>query len=177
MMHGSEFKIISNDLPFIDFEKGQTSRYSQFWVTADVLNVRSGPSLNHAIISETYYGNLVFALAKQGDWVAIRRGNRIDGIDLMPRWVNIKYLSSNRINEQVDSEVLKTKCDFLAHGTYTSTIKDFSVRLSNNFSACSSVRNYLTHQRLLGTPHSYDKNYQIWRKSQNNPEKYALAGC
>lgn len=177
VMHGSKFKAVSKDLPFIDVEKRQSSRYAQFWVRADVLNVRSGPGLSHAIISETYYGNLVFAQAKQGDWVAIRRGLIIEDIDVMPRWLHMDYLSSNPINEQIETHLLKAKCDFAAHGTYLSNIKDFSVRLSNIYNPCGSVRNYLSHQQLLGKPHNYVQEYGLWRRSQKNPEMYSPPSC
>ena len=177
IMHGSEFKAALQDLPFIEAERGKSTRYSQFWVTANVLNIRSGPSLEHKVISETYFGNLVFALAKQGNWVAIRRGHTIDGIDVLPRWVNIKYLSSTRINEQVDIELLKRKCGFVAQGTYTKSIKDWSVSISNSYHPCRAVSSYLTHQRLLNRRHAYELEYGKWRQSQSNPDNYSQVGC
>jgi len=175
-MHGDKFKNITEDLPFIPEGEGK-QRYSQFWVKENVLNVRSGPSFNHDIISETYYGNLVFALAKQGDWVAIRRSITIDDIDVLPRWVHIKYLSSNRIDEQVDTQILKAKCNFLAQGTYINNIKDLSLRLANTYSPCGSVRSYLNRQQLLGESHNYVQEYDVWRKSQKDPVKYSVFNC
>ena len=175
-MNGSEFKSITTDLPFRP-KNERKQRYSQFWVKPNVLNVRAGPSLEDEIISETYRGNLVFALAKQGDWVAILRGSKIDGIDVLPRWVHIKYLSSYRIDEQVDMQTLKAKCDFLAQGTYVKKITDFSYRLSNQYSPCKSVRSYLQHQRLLGNFHEYIKEYNTWRNSQDHPKNYSALTC
>jgi len=175
-MHGDKFKDIAEDLPFISEGEGK-QRYSEFWVAANVLNVRSGPSLNNDIISETYYGNLVFALAKKGDWVAIRRSFTIDDVDVLPQWVHIKYLSSNRIDEQVETKILKAKCSFLAQGTYIKHIKDYSFRLANNYTPCSEVRSYLNHQQLLGKPHNYVQEYDIWRKSQNDPANYSVFNC
>ena len=177
IMHGSEFKSALQDLPFIEAERGKSTRYSQFWVTADVLNIRSGPSLEHEVISETYFGNLVFALAKEGNWVAIRSGHTVDDIDVLPRWVHIKYLSSTRINEQVDIELLKRKCSFVAQGTYIKSIKDWSVRISNGYHPCKAISSYLTHQRLLGSRHAYELEYRKWRQSQSNPDNYSQVGC
>ena len=176
MMSGDEFKGVSTDLPFIP-EGERKQRYAQFWVTADVLNIRSGPSLDYDIISETYYGNLVFALAKQGDWVAIRRGLTIDSIDVLPGWVHVKYLSSSRIQEQVDIEILQAKCNFLEQGTHINKTKDFSFRLANVYSPCGSVRAYLNELQLLRTPHKYVKEYSAWRKSQTDPAKYSVFNC
>jgi len=56
----------SEDLPFIAHD-GHKKKYSQFWVNTDVLNIRSGPSFTHRVISKTYLGNLVFAYAKKAN--------------------------------------------------------------------------------------------------------------
>ena len=176
IMNGDDFKAVSTDLPFIS-EDERKQRYAQFWIAADVLNIRSGPGLDYDIISETYYGNLVFALAKRGDWVAIRRSKIIDGIEILPRWVHVKYLSSSRIQEQVGIEILKAKCDFLEQGTYRNTINDFSYRLANDYSPCGSVSGYLNELQLLRRPHIYVKQYTVWRKSQKNPAKYSVFNC
>ena len=177
LMHGSEFKSVSKYLPFIEAEDRKNRRYAEFWVTADVLNIRSGPSIQHKIVSETYFGNLVFALAKQGDWVAIGRGATIEGIEVMPRWVHIEHLSSTSVNEQVDTQLLKRKCEFLVQGAYLADVKDLSFRLSNAYNPCSAIRSYLTHQRLLGSTHAYEIEYKDWRQSQNNPDDYSRLGC
>lgn len=179
IMHGSKLKISSNDLPFIKSEGRK--RHSEFWVNADVLNVRSGPSLKHTIISETYYGNLVFAYAKEGEWIAIRSASNLGEIDIQPQWVNIKYLSANRINEQVDTQLLKAKCSFSAYGTYPSKINKLPIhdlrQLSNVYDTCKEVRNYLQHQQLLERPHSYVYDYETWRKSQKTPDEYSSPPC
>lgn len=44
-------------------------------VTADVLNVRSQPSLSSSVLSKTYLGNQVSIIDKEGDWYKIKVGN------------------------------------------------------------------------------------------------------
>ena len=125
-MHGDELLAISDDLPFIlkadqiVAKAGQKSIYSYFWINADVLNIRSGPGLEHEIVSETYYGNRVSIFAKKGDWVAITKGVKYKNTDVKPTWVHLNYLSADRINQQVDTQVLRDKCSFKTCLLYTS---------------------------------------------------------
>jgi cell wall-associated NlpC family hydrolase len=57
-------------------------------VTADVLNIRSQPSLSSQILSKTYYGNQVSILGKEGDWYKIKISNNENA-----------YVFSDYINE------------------------------------------------------------------------------
>ncbi len=165
-MHGNEFKAMSVDLPFIDKQELKT-RYSQFWINTDVLNVRIGPSLEYKIKSRTFYGNLVFAYAKIGDWVAIAPGLSNDDFKIEPKWVHIRYLSAKRIEEQVDTEVLKKQCSFRQYGESNTNISD----------SCSAVVKYLQHQKMLSRSHDYYDKYFRWRNSQDNPESYRNLPC
>jgi len=119
-------------------------------VNTDVLNIRSGPSFTHRIISKTYLGNLVFAYAKKGEWVAIRPEftSAKHGIYTRPQWVNKNYLTAIHIKGQVDTEVLKGKCSFAAYGTYPVKIRERSEKglseLASAYDACGAVRVYLS---------------------------------
>jgi len=181
-MHGNDFKAVSNDLPFIAHDEHRL-RYSQFWVSADVLNIRSGPDLTHSVISEIYQGNLVFAYAKKGDWVAIRPeyAQPEQDIYIPPRWVHKNYLSALTIDAQVDTDVLKGKCSFTAYGRYYHKIRKRSKKRPNElarvYDACTAVRAYLNEQQLLGQPHDYVHDYETWRRSQNNPDEFSPAPC
>lgn len=153
LMHGSKFMTVSEDLSFIGDDK-RKNRYSQFWINADVLNVRSGPNLQHNIISETYHGNLVFAFAKKGEWVAISKGYSNNNIEVQPEWVSIRYLSPNQISKQVDTSVLQNKCSFKTYGELD--LKTFYNRTHGTYSSCAAVLKYLRQQHLLSVGHSYN---------------------
>lgn len=174
-MHGDDFKAVPNDLPFIA-KTEHRPRYSEFWINTDVLNIRTGPSLEHEIQSETYYGNLVFAYAKIGDWVAISTGLTYDDIEMKPKWVKIEYLSTKRIEEQVVTEVLKRKCSFRQLGE-SSAEHSLNDAQNNIFNACGAVVNYLTEQNYLSKIHPYYDEYYSWRRSQKNPENYRTLLC
>lgn len=167
-MHGDQFKAIAKDMPFVAKGPGRR-RYSQFWINTDVLNIRSGPSLDHDILSETYYGNLVFAYAKKGKWVAIERGFKSEHGEIKQQWVHIDYLSSNRIKEQVDSKVLEKKCSFkyYAYMDYD----NFRTLPHGSNRPCAPVLKYLTEQVYLRRDHEYTASYEVWRKAQKFPEK------
>jgi len=181
-IHGTDFEAMDHDIPFLA-HSAHKQRYSQFWVNADVLNVRSGPSLTHTVVSETFLGNHVFAYAKKGEWVAIRPGSLSakQGSVVRTHWVNKNYLSATRIEEQVETNVLKGKCSFAAFGTYARNIKKVSEKnskkLANVRDVCSAIRAYLSHQHLLSQPHAYVHEYETWRKSQNNPNDFSPAAC
>ena len=169
-MHGSILKQTSFDLPFID-EVESKLKYSQLWINTDVLNVRTGPSSKDSIITEVYFGQRVFAYAKKGDWVAILRPVSTENVKWGARWVNIRYLSSQPIKEQVGLKVLKRKCSFKKHRNYnpSKAISDAENKILNS---CSAVRTYLRHQRCQFTAHPYEKEYENWRRSQTNPDIY-----
>ena len=181
-MHGSELLAISDDLPFIlkadqNFAKaGKKIIYSYFWINTDVLNIRSGPGLEHEIVSETYYGNRVSIFAKKGYWVAITNRMKYKNTDTKPTWVHLKYLSANRIKQQVDTKVLQGKCSFKTYGELDSN-KLYSFPL-NTYRPCASVLRYFRDQRRLsGKPHNYWQEYEVWRKSQDLPESYNYPSC
>ena len=181
-MHGDELLAISDDLPFIlkadqiVAKAGQKSIYSYFWINADVLNIRSGPGLEHEIVSETYYGNRVSIFAKKGDWVAITKGVKYKNTDVKPTWVHLNYLSADRINQQVDTQVLRDKCSFKTYGELD--INKLYSYPHNTYRPCVSVLGYLNNQRWLsGTPHTYWQEYEVWRKSQEFPESYNYPSC
>ena len=179
-MHGDDFKAISYDLPFFP-DTAYKARYSQFWVKAEVLNVRSGPSLEHEIISETYLGHNVLAFAKAGDWVAISYPRAFGSIKLKPKWVHIGYLSSKPIHERVKIEVLKRKCSFVEYGTYSrklegSSERSFKQRV-NTYDPCKEVGGYLSALRLRSERHDYEHVYETWRQLQNNPDDYSPPPC
>ena len=181
-MHGSELLAISDDLPFIlkadqiVAKAGQKSIYSYFWINADVLNIRSGPGLEHEIVSETYYGNRVSIFAKKGDWVAITKGAKYKNTDVKPTWVNLNYLSANKIKQQVDTKVLQGKCSFKTYGELD--INKLYSYPDNTYRPCASVLRYLRNQRRLsGSPHTYWQEYEVWRKSQVLPESYNYPSC
>ena len=176
-MHGSELLAISDDLPFIlkadqiVAKAGQKSIYSYFWINADVLNIRSGPGLENEIVSETYYGNRVSIFAKKGDWVAITKGVKYKKTDIKPTWVNLNYLSANKIKQQVDTKVLQGKCSFKTYGELD--INKLYSYPDNTYRSCASVLRYFRDQRRLsGKPHNYWQEYEVWRKSQDLPESY-----
>ena len=172
-MHGLKFLALSDELPFLE---ETYPRYSQFWIDTDVVNVRSGPSQQHEIVSETYYGNLEFIYARKGDWVAISPPYKSKHTELNSGWVHMKYLSANRITGQVAPSVLKGKCDFQTYGKLEKE-KLFSHAYHTN-SLCASVLKYLRHQRLLsGKAHTYWQEYEAWRISQKFPEKYNPQLC
>jgi len=174
-MQGSHFKDISEDLPFV-VRNERKPRYSQFWINTDVLNVRTGPGPEYNIKSKTYFGNLVFAYAKTGDWVAIDRGYSYDGVNIKPKWVHIKYLSADRIHKQVGIDVLKKQCSFRQYGE--SSIEQQLYDVQNNiFNACGAVTNYLAQQKLLSKTHEYYYDYYNWRSAQENPESYRSLPC
>jgi len=181
-MHGDDFKATPYDLPFIAADEHKL-KYSQFWVNAEVLNIRSGPGLEYKIISETYFGEHVFAFAKKGQWIAIRPEfiSEEHGVNMRPQWVNTKYLSALHIKERVNAEVLKKKCGFEAYGTYHKKINALPERylrqLGNVYEPCTAVRNYLSNQRLPDQPHSYVQEYESWRKLQNDPNEYSPPPC
>lgn len=174
-MHGTDFKNISGDLPPIA-ETEHKRRYSQFWINTDVLNVRTGPGLEYEIISEEYYGNLVFAFAKTGDWVAIGLGITRDNYTINPKWVHIKYLSSKRIEKQVSTEVLRRKCSFRQYGESSSAM-NLQDSQNNIFNACAAVTNYLILQNYLSKTHDYYDEYFNWRSLKKNPENYRNLPC
>lgn len=176
-MHGSELLAISDDLPFIlkadqiVAKAGQKIIYSYFWINTDVLNIRSGPGLEHEIVSETYYGNRVSIFAKKGDWVAITKGVKYKKTDIKPTWVNLNYLSANKIKQQVDTKVLQGKCSFKTYGELD--INKLYSYPDNTYRSCASVLRYFRDQRRLsGKPHNYWQEYEVWRKSQDLPESY-----
>ena len=174
-MHGSHFKDLTKDLPFVARNE-RKPRYSQSWINTDVLNVRTGPGPEYNIKSRTYFGNLVFAYAKTGDWVAIDRDYSYDGVNIEPKWVHIKYLSADRIRKQVGIDVLKKQCSFRQYGE--SSIEQQLYDAQNNiFNACGAVTNYLTQQKLLSKTHEYYDDYYNWRSSQGNPESYRSLPC
>lgn len=174
-MHGNHFKDIVEDLPFVS-EHESRHRYSQFWISTDVLNVRSGPGLEYEVTSETYYGNLVFAFAKRGDWVAIGKGLTYGNVKIKPQWVNIKYLSAHRIENQVDASILKKKCSFNRNSEIDGK-ELLHDRQNNIYNACNAVRNYLMHQKLLSKDHNYYEEYAAWRNSKKFPENYNSLPC
>ncbi len=174
-MQGSQFKDISEDLPFIAQNEG-TPRYSQFWINTDVVNVRTGPSIEYDIKTKTYFGNLVFAYAKTGDWVAIQPGYSNDDVNIEPQWVHKKYLSSERIHEQVGIEILKKQCSFRQYGESNSEQQRHDVQ-NNILNACSAVTDYLIQQRLLSKTHKYYDEYFNWRSAQKTPETYRSLPC
>lgn len=174
-MNGHEFKAISVKLPFVA-ETERRPRYSQFWINTDVLNVRAGPGFEYEITSETYYGNLVFAYAKTGDWVAIGKGFSYDDIKIKPKWVHINYLSPKRIEAQVDVETLKNKCGFRQYGESNIDRRLHDSR-NNLYNACGSVINYLIQQKFLSKSHNYYDEYFHWRSVQKNPENYEVLPC
>ena len=185
-MHGDDFKAISGDLPFI-LDDERRDHHSQFWVNAEVLNVRSGPSLKHRIISETYYGNHVFAFAKKGQWVAISPELILQqhGVDIRPRWVNMEYLSALQIKKQVNTSVLKNKCSFESYEKYLRKIRGGMssmssqelVALQNIYEPCSAVKGYISQQQLKSRPHDYIHEYETWRQSHSEPDKYSSPSC
>ena len=182
-MDGDEFKTISGDLPFIADDEFRP-RYSQFWVNADVLNIRSGPTLGSEIISETYFGSYVFAYAKTGEWVAISKAMIAEefGINTPARWVNMKYLSAKHIKEQVNTSVLKNKCSFKAYEAYLRKLRGGRslqklARRQNIYLPCGAVNVYISQQHLKSRPHDYIHEYETRRQSHSNPDKYSAPFC
>jgi len=177
-MHGLDFLALPDELPFLE---GSLPRYSRFWVDTDVLNVRSGPGHQHEIVSKTFYGNLEFVYARKGDWVAISPSFKLKNIVSKPEWVHIKYLSANRIDEQVSQDVLKSKCNFQTYGKLDKDkfyIHPYKTHPYPIDKLCVSVLKYLRHQRLLsGKAHKYWQDYEAWRKSQKFPEEYNPQSC
>jgi hypothetical protein len=173
LMKGQDFRTSAKDYPFLD-QEDRRNRYAQFWVDADVLNVRSGPGLEYEIISETYSGDHVFAFAKQGDWVAVSPPVDLDIFKRDPTWVHLKYLSSTRINHQIDINTLKRKCTFQNMGRKVSV----NLNAPPRYSPCASVRNYLWHQKvMIDREHPYSIEYKAWRRSQDNPEEIRQPFC
>lgn len=172
-MHGNTFKDISGDVPFTQ-NKGAGSRYSEFWINANVLNVRSGPGLGHDIITQTYFGNLVFAYAKRGDWVSIRPRGSFQKIEAPSEWVHVNYLSATRISNQVDTDILKSKCSF---ERYANSGPEGTNASQDKSMGCKSVLNYLSKQRWLSRKHTYWQEYEAWRSRQENPETYRPVPC
>lgn len=169
--NGGQLLEMRRDLPFI--ENDRRNRYSEFWVTAGVLNIRSGPGLQHGVLSQTYFGNHIFVYAKRGDWVAITKDFEHKGQKLPARWINIKFLSPRRITNQVDIEVLKGQCGFEAFGRRTRVLS-FS---QNKYDPCFAVYNYLMHQNWLSKKHVYSKKYEDWRQLQQDPDLYWKPHC
>ena len=64
-------------------------------VTADYLNVRSGPGLDYAVCNVMSEGNSVVVIETQDGWHKIKRGNGSYG------WVSADYI---RFNSDEDSE-------------------------------------------------------------------------
>lgn len=171
IIHGRKFMEISEDLPFIE-ESERRKRYSEFWIDTDVLNIRSGPGLEYDVVSETYYGNLIFAYAKRGNWVAISMEFKHNDIKRSPTWVNIKFLSPKRTTEQVDTKVLQRRCSFETFGKYPN-----SVLSQEAHDPCSSVYGYLMQQSWLYQHHAFAKKYEDWRQSQDAPDEYIKPPC
>ena len=59
-------------------------------VTADVLNVRSGPSLSHKVIDQTYYGEQVSILSKEDNWYRIQTSYG-------PAYVHSNYIKETNV--------------------------------------------------------------------------------
>jgi cell wall-associated NlpC family hydrolase len=81
-------------------------------VTANTLNIRSGPSTSYSIIDRTYYGNTVSIISKENNWYKIDYNN------------TFSYVHSDYINEQEDTST----------GSVTATLLNFrsSPEISNN---------------------------------------------
>lgn len=174
LMQGRDLKNSDKDYPFLD-QDARRNRYAQFWVDADVLNIRSGPELNYQIISETYLGDHVFAFAKQGEWVAISHPVNLDEFKRGPRWVHLSHLSADRISSRIESERLQQKCSFHAMGTYKTTT-DFTA--PETYNTCDALRGYLWHQNvILDREHPYSIEYKAWRLEQDNPEEFRQPFC
>lgn len=169
---GIEFLKIETDLPFFDESQGRTN-YGQLWIEADVLNVRSGPGLEHGVVSEHYFGDLVFAHAKLGDWIAIDQGIQVQGFERPPYWVNIKYVSAQRISNQVEAQILEKRCPFQAFAA----LKFQWPPKTKGHDPCNSVHSYLTRQRWLSKDHAYAAGYETWRMAQDNPDEMRKLPC
>lgn len=174
-MHGSKFKAIKGDLPFIN-EKGRKPRYSQFWVDTAVLSIKSGPGFKYKTTSETYLGNLVFVYAKTGNWVAIKPSRKYNDISVEAEWVHISYLSSQKIDAQLSTDFLNTRCSFSDYGTLDKA-KMLNDTYNAVYNACGAVYRYLHHQNLLSTPHPYSEDYIRWREAQSAPLSYNSMLC
>jgi len=172
-MQSQDFKSSDKDYPFLD-QDARRNRYAQFWVDADVLNIRSGPGLEYEILSETYSGGHVFAFAKQGDWVAVSIPISLDGFKRVPRWVHLSHLFPNRIDDQIDINTLKRKCSFQNMGRKVTV----NLNAPPSYSPCVAVGNYVWQQNvMLAQEHPYSIEYKAWRLEQDNPEEYRQPFC
>jgi len=173
LMHGRDLKSSDKDYLFLN-QEARRNRYAQFWVDVDVLNIRSGPGLEHEIISETYLGHHVFAFAKQGEWVAVSPPIDTDVFKRDQTWVHLSYLSSTRINDQIDINTLKRKCAFRDMGRKVTA----NLNAPPSYSPCASVRNYVWQQNfMMGREHPYSIEYKAWRLEQDNPEEIRQPFC
>lgn len=173
LMHGQELKQSGKNYPFLD-QEAQRNRYAQFWVDADVLNIRSGPGMEYPIISETYLGHRVFAFAKQGEWVAVSPPIDFDVLKRDPTWVHLDHLSPTRINDQIVINRLKRKCSFQNMGRKVAV----NLNAPPSYSPCDAVQSYLWHQKVIqDREHSYSSEYKAWRLEQDYHEEIRLPFC
>lgn len=163
-MNGDLFKATTIDIDFKNTETRSQRPYSEYWVEADVLNIRSAPSVSAPILQQTYKGAHYFAFAKKGDWVAISKP--ITNSDT--KWVHQNYLSARRLQELVSSKILEQRCGFI------NLAKNYDI-IRTDFK-CLSVHQYLSRQALYSKPHPYQKDFNDWVKNQSDP-RISKIGC
>ena len=61
-------------------------------VTADVLNIRSGPSTSYSVVTKTYDGEKVNILESNNGWYKVKLSNGKIG------WASAKYISTENIS-------------------------------------------------------------------------------
>jgi len=148
----------------------ETQDQVSYWITADVLNIRSGPGEEYEIVSETYYGNWVSFYGKHGDWVAISPHMRSKNFERGSHWVNRKYLSSKQIRHQVNREILERKCSYEDYGKlYSAPGRRIE---TGKYDSCLAVKRYLRTQSTYFRRHPYEEKYLVWRNAQDNPGLY-----
>ena len=104
-------------------------------VTADYLNVRSGPGLDYAVCNVMSEGNSVVVIETQDGWHKIKRGNGSYG------WVSADYI---RFNSDEDSEEEST-------ATSTSTTAKASTSKSSTTKSASKTDATATNKTTSAT--------------------------
>ena len=66
--------------------------YPILYVTADIVNVRGGPSTDYRVVGRAHGGDRAFEFGRSGGWVRLRlEGRDVDG------WMSDRYLERSRL--------------------------------------------------------------------------------
>lgn len=126
-------------------------------ITADILNVRSGPSTSYTIVDKTYYGEKINIISRENKWYKIARGTG-----------QFAYVHSDYVNE-ISSNTPDEEAKEYETGRVTASILNFrsGPQISNNIIGKLSYSDTVT---ILSTHGDW---YYV--STQNNTKGYVYA--